>query len=62
VARRRETSGGLVLSLMIAALYFVITTLAEHFDTAIGANLVMWSPNVICVILGLYLFRRARFK
>jgi lipopolysaccharide export LptBFGC system permease protein LptF len=27
-----------------------------------GANLVMWSPNVICVILGLYLFRRARFK
>ncbi|MFN6016541.1 MAG: LptF/LptG family permease, partial [Verrucomicrobiota bacterium] len=62
VTRRRETSGGLVLSLMIAALYFVITTLAEHFDTTIGANLVMWSPNVICVILGLYLFRRARFK
>jgi lipopolysaccharide export LptBFGC system permease protein LptF len=62
VTRRRETSGGLVLSLMIAALYFVITTLAEHFDTAIGANLVMWSPNVICVVLGLYLFRRARFK
>jgi lipopolysaccharide export LptBFGC system permease protein LptF len=52
----------LVLSLMIAALYFVITTLAEHFDTTIGANLVMWSPNVICVVLGLYLFRRARFK
>ncbi|MCX6846844.1 MAG: LptF/LptG family permease, partial [Verrucomicrobia bacterium] len=62
VTRRRETSGGLVLSLMIAALYFVITTLAEHSDTAIGANLVMWSPNVICVIFGLYLFRRARFK
>jgi lipopolysaccharide export system permease protein len=62
VARRRETSGGLVMSLMIAALYFVITTLAEHFDTTLGANLVMWSPNLICVILGLYLFRRARFK
>jgi lipopolysaccharide export LptBFGC system permease protein LptF len=62
VTRRRETSGGLVLSLIIAALYFVITTLAEHFDTALGANLVMWSPNVICMILGLYLFRRARFK
>jgi lipopolysaccharide export system permease protein len=62
VARRRETSGGLVMSLMIAALYFVITTLAEHFDTTLGANLVMWSPNLMCVILGLYLFRRARFK
>lgn len=62
VSRRRETSGGLVLSLMIAALYFVITTLAEHFDTRLGANLVMWSPNVICVVLGLYLFRRARYK
>jgi lipopolysaccharide export LptBFGC system permease protein LptF len=62
VSRRRETSGGLVLSLMIAAFYFVITTLAEHFDSVMGANLVMWSPNVICVILGLYLFRRARFK
>jgi lipopolysaccharide export system permease protein len=62
VKRRRETSGGLVLSLMIAALYFVITTMAEHFETTLGANLVMWSPNIICVMLGLYLFRRARFK
>jgi lipopolysaccharide export LptBFGC system permease protein LptF len=62
VSRRRETSGGLVLSLLIAAMYFVITTLAEHFDTVKAANLVMWSPNVICVLVGLHLFRRARFK
>ena len=62
VSRRRETSGGLVLSLLIAAMYFVITTLAEHFDTVTAANLVMWSPNVICVLVGLHLFRRARFK
>jgi len=62
VSRRKETSSGLILSIIVASLYFVICALAEHFDTALGANLVMWSPNLICVILGLYLFRCARFK
>jgi lipopolysaccharide export LptBFGC system permease protein LptF len=62
VSRRKETSGGLILSVLIAALYFVITALAENLDKPSIANLTLWSPNVICMILGLYLFRRARFK
>lgn len=61
-ARRRETSGGLLLSLLIGTGYFLVTMLAEEFDTDAAAAAVLWSPNVACVLLGLFLFRRARFK
>jgi lipopolysaccharide export LptBFGC system permease protein LptF len=61
-SRRKDTSGGLVLSLLIGTGYFLVTVLAEQFKTDAWATAVLWSPNVICVLLGLILFRRARFK
>lgn len=61
-ARRSETSSGLVLSLLIGTGYFLITMLAEQFKTDAAATAVLWSPNAICLLLGLLLFRRARFK
>jgi lipopolysaccharide export system permease protein len=61
-ARRRDTSGGLLLSLLIGVSYFMFTVLVEQFDTRAGAIAVLWAPNVLCVLLGLYLFRRARFR
>lgn len=60
--RRRETSGGLMLSLLIGAGYFVMTLLAEQFKTNSGVALMLWLPNIGCVLLGILLFRRARFK
>lgn len=61
-ARRRETSGGLVLSLLIGTGYFIVTMLAEQFKTEAGVTAMLWAPNAACVLLGFFLFRRARFR
>jgi lipopolysaccharide export system permease protein len=61
-SRRRDTSSGLVISLLIGTGYFLITMLAEQFKTDSGATAALWAPNIACVLLGLFLFRRARFK
>jgi lipopolysaccharide export system permease protein len=61
-SRRRDTSTGLVLSLLIGTGYFLVTVLAEQFKTNAAAAAVLWSPNVACVLLGLIFFRRARFR
>ncbi len=61
-ARRKETSGGLIMSLIIGGLYFLCTTMAEEFNSDLAATATLWAPNVVCVLLGLFLFRRARFK
>lgn len=60
--RRKDTSGGLVLSLGIGMLYFLFTMVAEGFESDTAATLALWAPNVFCGLLGLYLFRRARFR
>jgi lipopolysaccharide export LptBFGC system permease protein LptF len=61
-SRRRDTSAGLVISLVIGTCYFLVTMLAEQFKTESGATAMLWAPNLACVLLGLFLFRRARFK
>ncbi|MGA0845082.1 MAG: LptF/LptG family permease [Luteolibacter sp.] len=61
-SRRRDSSRGLILSLLIGAGYFLISVLARQFPTEFLASLVLWSPNVACLLLGIWLFRRARFR
>ncbi len=61
-SRRKDTSGGLVVSLLIGAAYFFFTVLADEFTTDAAATLVLWAPNVFCILLGLILFRRVRFR
>lgn len=61
-ARRRDTSGGLLLSLLIGVAYFMFTVLVDQFESERAAIMVLWTPNALCVLLGLYLFRRARFR
>lgn len=61
-ARRKDTSSGLVLSLGIGMLYFLFTMVAEGFKSDTAATLALWAPNVFCGLLGLHLFRRARFR
>lgn len=60
--RRKDTSGGLLMSLGLGGGYFLFTVLSEEFETSAGAAAALWAPNVICIVLGLILFRRARFK
>lgn len=61
-SRRKDTSGGLIISLLIGTAYFLFTVLADEFKTDFGATFALWAPNVFCVLLGLFLFRRARFR
>jgi len=61
-SRRSDTSRGLIISLMIGAGYFMITVLAEQFKTLAMATVALCLPNVLCIGLGLWLFRKARFK
>lgn len=60
--RRKDSSGGLILSLLIGTGYFLLTMLSERFDTDAGAAAMLWIPNVACILLGLVLFRRVRFR
>jgi lipopolysaccharide export system permease protein len=59
-ARRKDTSTGLVISLLIGGAYFICGMLGGKSPN--GIVLANWAPNVVCVILGLYLLRRARFR
>jgi len=61
-ARRRDTSGGLLISLLLGVSYFMFTLLVDQFKTETSAVIVLWTPNLLCILLGLYLFRRARFR
>lgn len=60
--RRRDNSSGLVLSLLIGAGYFLATSLADQFRSDTMITAALWLPNVICVVVGVILFRRARFR
>ena len=61
-SRRRDTSSGLVISLLIGTAYFVVSILAEQFKSDAGVTAMLWAPNVACCLLGCVLFRKVRFK
>lgn len=61
-SRRKDTSTGLVLSLLLGAGYFLFSVFSAEFETDVGATVTLWLPNVLCVLVGLFLFRRAKFK
>ena len=61
-SQRRDTSRGLVMSLAIGTGYFLMSMLSEQFDSTTSATAMLWAPNILCVLLGLVLFRRARFS
>ncbi len=61
-SRRKDTSMGLVISLLLGAGYFFLTVFSSEFQTDLGATITLWLPNILCVLAGLFLFRKARFK
>ncbi|GAA5482532.1 LptF/LptG family permease [Haloferula sargassicola] len=58
-ARRRDTSSGLILSLAIGGLYFLGGSMLKPDG---DSTWLLWIPNMVCVALGIFLFRRARFR
>lgn len=63
-ARRKETSNGLLLSLLVAAGYFGLLIFAEQIEDSPLPQIVttLWLPNVACLVLGVWLFRRASHR
>ncbi len=62
--RRKDTSSGFALGIMIAALYFVALSLAEvsRKSSGITPYILLWLPNVITVAVALYLHKKAQLK
>jgi lipopolysaccharide export system permease protein len=59
-AHRRETSAGFMLSLVVAFVYFFFIIIADTVrnDPRYYPELLIWSPNVIFILLGAVLFYR----
>lgn len=63
-SRRRETSTGFALSMGIGMSYFLFHIFAGQIksDTSHTATILFWLPNILALILGIWLFKKARSK
>jgi len=63
-ARRRDTSSGLALSLAIGGGYFLFSLLATQWAGASESvtTAMLWAPNFLCIGIGIWLLRRARYR
>lgn len=63
-ARRRDTSTGFAMGILVAALYFVALVFSELSRKMNGPApyIILWLPNIICFLLALHLHRRAQFR
>ncbi|WP_347440875.1 LptF/LptG family permease [Rubritalea sp.] len=61
-ARRKESSSGFALSLVIGLGYFLFHIFANQVDADSPdlATTLYWMPNALALVLGIYLFKRAR--
>ncbi len=59
---RRDTSRGLIISVLIGTAYFLITMMADQIKSGPASTALLWMPNVLCVVFGLILFRKVRFS
>lgn len=62
--RRKDTSTGFALGILIASLYFlalIFADLSRKNDTMLP-YILLWLPNIITVAVALHLHKRARHK
>lgn len=59
-ARRSGTSSGLLMSIGVAFMYFLILLIADEVkhDGTYLPLLLLWLPNILCLFFGVYLLRR----
>jgi len=60
-ARRKETSSGSGMSLGVAVGYFLFFIIADETQGTdlLLTKFLLWLPNLVCLALGIFLFRRA---
>ncbi len=63
-ARRKDTSTGFALGILVAAAYFLALVLCEISRKSGGLTpyIVLWLPNVICAAFALWQHRKATFR
>lgn len=63
-ARRRDTSTGFAMGILVAAIYFVALVFSElsRKMTGIAPYIILWLPNIACFLLAIHLHRRAQFR
>lgn len=59
-AHRRETSFGFGVSLVIGIFYFLFIIIADTLRThaKLHPELLVWVPNVLFLVIGIWMFRR----
>src|SRR6266550_2487976 len=59
-AHRRETSIGFAMGLIVAVAYFLFVIIADTLrgNPKVHPELLIWVPNILFIVLGIFLFRR----
>jgi len=58
---RRESSVGIVMSLVVVMIYYLLTLLAEFLikTPVLRADIVVWLPIMVAIFIGLYLLKKS---
>ncbi len=63
-ARRRDTSTGFAIGILVAAIYFVALVFCELSRKAPGITpyIVLWVPNILCAAFAIWQHQKAKFR
>lgn len=63
-ARRKDTSTGFAMGILVAAVYFVALVFCELSRKASGITpyIVLWLPNIICAAFAIWQHGKAKFR
>ncbi len=63
-ARRRDTSTGFAIGILVAAIYFVALVFCEMSRKASGItpHIVLWLPNILCAAFAIWQHQKAKFR
>ncbi len=63
-ARRKDTSTGFAIGIMVAAVYFLALVFCElsRKSSGITPYIVLWLPNVICTAFAIWQHQKAKFR
>jgi lipopolysaccharide export system permease protein len=63
-ARRKDTSTGFAIGILVAAVYFMALVFCElsRKSSGITPYIVLWIPNVICAAYAIWQHQKAKFR
>ncbi len=63
-ARRRDTSTGFAIGILVAAVYFIALVFCELSRKSSGLTpyIVLWLPNILCAAFAIWQHQKAKFR